>query len=338
MAVVREADLFTSLKRMLPGVVGLLVYGGDDARVSSLSEQSLKSIANSEDVTRLSVSALRSDPALLDDALRSQSFLGGKQVVVVDGVTDSFANLLETFLLVQSELNFLVLTAGSLSKSSALRRLCEAATNFLVVAVYEDRPSDVLDAVAGQLRRDGLIFGVDAAERFMALCGSNRQLALKETEKLVLYCAGQVEVSAHDVVASCGDQSSYGLDSLIDAALSGDSLAVDRMLHTLDDNDWRSVLPIVSNHVSRLTGLRVDVERLGGTEAAFRTAKPPVFFGRKAALSQQLRAFDVEALVRVQVAIEAAVEQTRHFSDLAPELVSRLLLSLAAEARRGLRS
>lgn len=98
MAVIREADLGDTLKRRSDSASGLLVYGGEAARVSAVVDQSLKLLAKPEDVTRLQVASLRSDPALLDDALRSQSFLGGRQVVLVEDVTDQHAKLIEPVL------------------------------------------------------------------------------------------------------------------------------------------------------------------------------------------------------------------------------------------------
>lgn len=338
MAVIREADLGDTLKRRSNSATGLLVYGGEAARVSAVVDQSLKFLAKPEDVTRLQVASLRSDPALLDDALRSQSFLGGRQVVLVEDVTDQQAKLIEPVLADVCGGNFLVLAAGSLSKSSALRSLCEGSERFFVTPIYEDRPSDILELVLKFLRQNGLSFDEEAGERFMALCGTDRLLALNEAEKLVLYCRGQGVVGAADVVACCGDQASYGLDGVIDAALAGDSLAADRMLHALEESEWRSLLPILSAHVARLTSMRLDADRMGGIEAALRAARPPVFFGRKSAFAQQLKAFDADALLKAQVAVEHTVEQSRRLSDLASEMISRLLMSLAAEARRGLRS
>jgi DNA polymerase III subunit delta len=337
MTAIREAELPSALKRGGASLRGVLVYGGDDVRVAGVVEQVVKTIAAAEDVTRLSAASLRSDPVLLDDALRSQSFLGGRQLVLVSEITDVHAKLIEPALQVPGASNFLVLAAGSLNKSSALRSLCEGATDFLCVPIYEDRPADILDLVVKRLAASGHRLLDEAADRFMALCGTDRALALNEADKLSLYAKGQTEISEADVIACCGDQASYGLDGAIDAALAGDSLAADRMLYSLDDSDWRSVLPILASHVSRLSILRVDADRLGGIEAALRAAKPPVFFGRKQAFSQQLRALDSEAVLRVQSAVERAVEESRRYPDLANGIISRLFFSMAAEARRGLR-
>lgn len=335
MTVVREADALGSLKRGGASVRGVLVYGSDEARVAGVAEQIVKAVAAPEDVTRFQAASLRADPAALEDALRAQSFLGGHQLVLVTDLTDQQTKFIEGA--VSGDGNFLVLTAGSLAKTSPVRTLCEASESFLVIPVYEDKPADILDLVVRRLKAEGLSFAEEAAERFMALCGTDRLLALGEAEKLALYARGQAEISAEDVTACCGDQANYGLDGLIDAALLGDSLAADRMMYALDDTDWRAVLPVLASHVARLSSLRADADRMGGVEMALRSARPPIFFGRKQAFAQQLRAFDAESLLRAQVAVERAVEESRRMPALASGLVSRLFLSLAAEARRGLR-
>ena len=337
MPAIREAELAGALKRGGSAIRGVLIFGSEEARVAALAEQVIRSLAAPEGVTRLQAQVLRSDPALLDDALRSQSFLGGRQLVYVTDVSDSHVKIVEPMLQSSAAANFLVMVAGSLGKSSPLRVLCEESAVFFAVPVYEDKPADILDLVGKRLSSEGLRFSEEAADRFMALCGTDRFLALNEAEKLLLYARGQAVISADDVSASCGDQAGFGVDALIDAALSGDAMAADRMMYAFDDAELRSVLPVLSSHVSRLSTLRSDAERLGGVEAALRMAKPPVFFARKHAFSQQLRAFDSDGLFRAQSAIEKTVEESRRMSGLAQELVSRLLLSLAAEARRGLR-
>ena len=338
MTAIRESEFLDVLKRRSTQLNGALVYGADEALVASIVATALKQLSRPEDVTRLEPTNLRDDPARLDDAVRSQSLLGGRQIVVLDGCAEHHAKQVEGFITASSPGNFLLLVSASLGKSSVLRTLAEEAENFLLVPVYDDKPADIRQRVVRLLSSHGLSFTEGAGERFTALCGTDRSLAMSEAGKLVLYCDGQTEVSEADVIASCGDQSSYGLDALIDATLAGDSLAADRMFHALDDGEWRSLLPILASHVARLTQLRSDADKLGGVESALRSARPPVFFGRKSAFSQQLKAFDLDALLQTQVSVEHAVEQSRRLPDLAPELVGRLLLSLAAEARRGLRA
>ncbi len=277
MTAIREAELPAALKRGGAALRGVLVYGGDEVRVAGVVEQVVKAIAAPEDVTRLTAAALRGDAALLDEALRSQSFLGGRQLVLVSEVTDVQAKLIEPALQIPGAPNFLVLAAGS--SASPRRSAVSARKQATFSACRSTRTARPTFSISWLMRlaAAGLRLSEEASERFMALCGTDRALALNEAEKLSLYALGQTEISEEDVIACCGDQASFGLDGAIDAMLGGDSLAADRMLHAFDDSDWKAVLPNPLSHVARLSNLRMEVDRQGGIEAALRTAKPPSF-------------------------------------------------------------
>jgi DNA polymerase-3 subunit delta len=335
LAIIRETELLTAVKRN--PVRGLLIYGSDLALVTSLVDQVLKTLAAPEDVTRLSASTLRDDPARLDDVVRAQSFLGGRQAVLLEDVGDQHVKLLEPYVTGDVHGNFLLITASSLSKGSALRTACEAAQSFLVLPVYEDKPADILERVKRFLKDKNLQFVGEAEEIFMSLAGTDRTLALQEAAKLSLYCWGRADISEEDVAASCGDQAKFDVDGLIDAALSGDLPGADRILYAMDESDWGALLPLLGSHLARLGSLRGEADRLGSIEQALKVARPPIFFGRKNAFTVQLRTFDLEALVRAQIALDALVEQTRRLPRLSRELVSRFLLSLSVEARRSQR-
>jgi DNA polymerase III subunit delta len=337
MAILRESEIANFLKRQASSSAGLLVYGDDEALVQGIVRDVLRGVAAQEDIVRLSASVVKDDPAQLDDVLRSISFFGGRQAIVVDGCDDRHVKVLEPYISNPIQGHFLVLISGSLSKSSALRKATEEAPTFFVTPVYADSPSTILERVERKLHEAHLRFGEGAAESFMTLCGTDRMTALAEVEKLSLYCLGQTEISEVDVIACCGDQSSFAIDEVIDACLGGDAGRVDRMYTALDDGEWRSVLPLMSAHLARLLTLRLDVERLGGIESALRAAKPPIFFARKSAFSKQLQWMDSSDCLRLIESFDATVLQSRKLADLAPQIVGRTLLSLAVEAQRQLR-
>lgn len=68
----------------------------------------------------------------------------------------------------------------------------------------------------------------------MALCGTDRLLAARRGRKAGAVLPWAKHHFSGKFIACCGDQASYGLDGVIDAALAGDSLAADRMLHALE--------------------------------------------------------------------------------------------------------
>jgi DNA polymerase III subunit delta len=336
-AILRESEIASFLKRQAASASGLLVYGEVEALVLGISRNVLNGVARAEDVVRLSIAQLRDDGTALDSALRSVSFFGGRQAVVVDGCDDRSVKFFEPFLANPVGGHFLLLIAGSLSKSSSLRKLAEESSHFFCTPIYADSSSTILERVVAKLAAQNMLLNVTAADVFMELCGSDRMMALAEAEKLALYCHGQSEISESDVLACCGDQSRFAVDEIIDACLAGDAAAVDRMYAALDDGEWRSLLPLMSAHLARLLGLSLDVERLGGVEAALRSAKPPIFFARKSAFARQLQWMGSGDCLRVIESFDTTTLQSRKCADLAPQIVGRTLLSLAMEAQRQLR-
>lgn len=337
MVAVKEADLFSHVKRAASSLSGVLLYGDDEAQVQSLARTLISRLGKPEDVVRLSAGSLRGEESSLRDRLSAMNFFGDRQVIVVDGADDVLSKRIADIIEGPQGANLLVLVAGSLSKGSHLRASCEASPHFVVTPLYADTPAMIYDRVVGVLRAAALQFDPAAGERFMLLCGTDRALALGEAEKLALYCHGQTTVTVEDVSASCGDQSAHEVDALIDVVLSGDLATSDRMLHAMDDSDVKSLLPLLNNHLVRLLNLRVEADRAGSVEAAVRAARPPVFFNRKSAISRQLQVLDVDDCHRLILAVEQATLASRRQQVLEQQIVARLCFSLAAEVQRSLR-
>jgi DNA polymerase-3 subunit delta len=66
-----------------------------------------------------------------------------------------------------------------------------------------------------------------------------------------------------------------------------------------------------------------------------KTARPPVFFRRQAAISQQLNSWTPGALESAAASLLAAIAQTRELRELEDEIAGRAILSIARAAGRG---
>ena len=121
MASLRESELPSFLKSRFGSAAGLLVYGSDEAGVAAVAGRVIQALAGSGEVRRFSAAALRADPALFDDAVRAMSLLGGRELVVVDDCDDSLAPAAASLSGLTGG-NLALLIAGSLSKSSKLRK------------------------------------------------------------------------------------------------------------------------------------------------------------------------------------------------------------------------
>jgi DNA polymerase III subunit delta len=169
----------------------------------------------------------------------------------------------------------------------------------------------------------------------LQLAGSSRGQVESEFEKLQLYCWPSQTIALADVEASCGEQASFDVDVLSAAMLDGDVETADRVFQSIRaDGDWRQVLIVLQMQFARLEGIKADMAGGGDMDRAFRSAKPPVFFGQQKAMARHLRTFALEDINQFGMALQAAVLASRQHGDLAEAVASRAILSLARRAKQ----
>ena len=309
---------------------GILIHGADESAVAGLARLLIKQLVATPQ--RVDVAAAKASPGTFLDLFLSLSLLGDRQVLLVDGADDSCLKFLGPSLVFDQPANFVILLADSLSKLSKLRVACEEASRFVALALYEEDRGKLFERVSKYLASQGLVWADDAEALFFSIAGNDRMIVLQEAEKLAIYCSGQNEINEIDVSAVCGDTAEFNADQLIDAVLSGDLEATDRIITSLG-SDTRNALILLQVHISKLQSLRVDMERGQTLDMAVKAAKPPIFFKRKDAFTSQLRRLKLTDLIDIQEAISAVTLQARKNAPLADALNNRALLSLARLAR-----
>ena len=123
-----------------PDKTGLLIYGGDAMRVALRRQEVISALVGPTGeeemrLSRLAAATLRKDPAMLQDALKAQSFFPGPRVVFLEEATDTIAKTVDAALQDwQPGDAQLIITASQLAARSALRKLFETHRNAATVA------------------------------------------------------------------------------------------------------------------------------------------------------------------------------------------------------------
>jgi DNA polymerase III subunit delta len=335
MAVLREAELSSFLKRQAAQANGLLIYGNDAAAAAVALRQVVAALGVGDQVERMDAASLKADPARLDDAFRAMSLLGDRQLIIVQDVDDAHLAALAGVVEAGSLGNFVVLLAGSLKKESKLRLAAERNPLFRAMALYAETGAAVVQRAEALLGAQGLGCDDGAADRLVELCGEDRSLLAAEAEKLALYCHPAKRVTVDDVEAICGDQARFEADRLIMAVLDGDMATTDRIYTSMAlAGDGKSVLIMVQLYLSRLEAISAALARGQDLASACRAARPPIFDKQQAAAGRQLRAFSGDDLGRAQATVQAALLQSRQMAALGEAITGRCLMTLARMARQ----
>ena len=146
-------------------------------------------------VAELDEATLESDPARLWDEAAALSMMGGRRVVRVRGAGNGLAQTFQNFLAAPPGDALIVIEAGDLAKSGALRRVFEGADNAAAIPCYPDDDRELEDVVRSHLKSRGLSIDEGALNYAVSRLGSDRGVTRSELEKLALYAMGEKTVT-----------------------------------------------------------------------------------------------------------------------------------------------
>jgi DNA polymerase III subunit delta len=343
MVQVSPARVAAFLDRPDRQIRAVLFYGPDAGlvreRADRLARSVCRELADPFRVAELSGQALADDPARLADEAAQLSLAGGRRVVRVRGVGDGLARQFAGFLGGSRGEALVVVEAGELARSSALRQTFEAAPGAAAIGCYPDRERERGAVIRESLAAHGIKMSSDAARYLVEHLGGDRLLTRGEVEKLALYAGEGGRVELDDARLSIGDSAALDLDDVVMAAAEGDAARLERVLGRLFQEGISPVAAVRAQlrHLQRLHALAAVVAAGTPIAEVLRTARPPVFYQHLESMRRQLACWS-EARLRVQLDRLARAELNMKQTGFPAETLCRQALSaLALAARDGAR-
>lgn len=325
-----------------PGKTGLLIYGADAMRVALKRQQVIAALIgpNGEDemrLTRMDGGSLRKDPASLGDAVKAQGFFPGPRVAFVEEATDTVAKpigvALEDWQPGDAQI---IVTAGSLTARSALRKLFEAHPNAYAVGIYDDPPSR--DEIEAELRKAGL--GEIPREVMGDIVALSRSLDpgdFQQTiEKLSLYKHGDTNpVTSEDLDAVAPLSTEAALDDVLNIVAEAKTSEIGPVLRRLQAQGIQPV-GLCIGAMRHFRALHTAASDPGGASAGMGRLRPPVFGPRRDRMTKQAQAWGMRKLEDALSLLLDTDRQLRSAGQTAPAmaLVERALIRLAMMGRR----
>ena len=325
-----------------PDKTGLLIYGGDAMRVALRRQEVISALVGPSGeeemrLSRLATAALRKDPAVLQDAIKAQSFFPGPRVVFLEEATDTVAKIVNAALHDwQPGDAQLIVTAGQLAARSALRKLFEGHRNAYAVGLYDDPPSreEIETTIKGAGLRD---LGAASITDLVALAqlldpGDFRQTV----EKLALYMLDQDRAATPDDIAVCAPSSTEAsLDDILNIVAEAKPGEIGPVMTKLKAQGTQPVGLCIgaTRHFKTLYAAASDP---AGAASGMGRVRPPVFGPRRDRMIRQAGTWGAPKLEVALTMLTDTDLQLRSAGQHAPamELVERTLIRLAMLARR----
>jgi DNA polymerase-3 subunit delta len=330
MTLIQQRDVPLLVRRHLDGKSGMFLHGNDDGAITAAALE-IQRLWPAQDVSSVESSILKSEPGAFFDMLSSPALFGGRRLIVVEGAEDQHVDALQPVLDVLTVNAFLVVT-GSLRKESRLRKAAEESVHCAVLALYEEAESAHLARVRREGKELGLTFAPGAAERLLELCSANRALIAAEMRKLPLLAPEKGVITVQAIEGICGDPTGSDVDALMQSFLEGSLTGIDAALtRLLESGESASLLPVLQNHLARLSVVRAAVESGATWEMAFRKPKPMIYFGQHEQVKKQLAGLTLEGLLRLQRQLQQITMQSRRLGTNGDIVAARALLMQTAQ-------
>ena len=217
-----------------PGDMRLfLVFGRDTGAITERARQ-LETLARSRDPaggspTRWGSDEVAGNPGRLSDEINAASLFGGEPVITLR-ITDGRHNVmagLAPILDAPPKAGWLIVEAGDLARTSAVRKAFEANAHAAALPCYESDARDLAAMAHAMFADAGCVIEPDATDLLVATIGNDRLVSRSEIEKLILFVGEGGRAGIDDVLAIVGENLDVRGDRITDDAFLGRSDAVE---------------------------------------------------------------------------------------------------------------
>lgn len=251
-------------------ISGCLIFGPEIASVSYRYETIAKKIVSDLSdvflVANLSKERLSNEKAILLDEFYALSMLGGRRLITIkDGDATCAAALkilFEDEEFYKKSDNFILIQAGDLDKSNALRKLCEESPHFAAIACYEDNDAVIKKYISDELSRRRLKFSPQVVDMFLEKFGKDRNLIILEMRKMILFLGDDKNLTPEVIERVSASEGEISITEFVNNFASQKYedalLAVEKLFR--EGSDAITILRFLSNYFQKLTAARIDID------------------------------------------------------------------------------
>lgn len=299
-----QVDLYIQ-KIAQENIAGCLLFGPDESvinyRFNLIAKRIVPNLSDPFLVTNISKEQLSQDSGLIIDEFYSLSFLGGRKLILIKETENSLATILKSLFsdnaFQQKSQNFILIQAGDLDKSSALRKVCEDNPSFAAIACYEDDERTIKSFIEKILVAKQIEFNSQVVPYLYEKFGKNRQIVIAELQKIVTFLGdnkklttdiidkltvSEADITANEVVMNFASRK-FDIAILQSEKLFREGFEVITLIR------------FISNYLQKIYNSKVEIER-GSLDFEGAVKIQKLFFKTEIEFRKHLKALSLEFL------------------------------------------
>lgn len=318
---------------------GALIFGPEFGLVSELGDKIARMIVPDikDDfcVIKLTPQKIKEIPTILLDEGNAVSLMGGRKLIWIRDADQSVFEAVQTYFDHIKTNTFLLMTAGNLTKSSALRAFCENHPSVLTIACYVEDEKDVAAFIRETLSEKQIQVSSAALPVLVERLSENRLTSKRELEKLITYLGNKKTVELSDVFDIITDTQNSSLDRFCFAVALGQQEVAQKEYHLMIGNGENPVgiIRILYNYFNKLFDVS-DLVAAGSFDEALKKVLKPAQFRLKGAMQQQLKMWKKSHIFQVLNLLLEAERQCKSTGQPAELVLDRVILKVTSAAKR----
>lgn len=252
-------------------IAGALIFGpSQPVALSRFNFIAKKIVDNLQDqflVCDLSKERLSNDKSALADEFYAISMFGGRKLIIIREPQIQALNALKDLLKDSEEVkksdHFILILAGDLDKSSALRKLAESSENIAALACYEDSDFVVKKLIEQRLKKNPQGFEYNVIDYLFNILPNNRQIIALEIDKILTFL-DEKKVTVENIENIIKDQREIAFDDFLNSFILSDKKNSTLKLDKLLESGFEPILLIrfMTNYLLKLYDAKSSVDSL----------------------------------------------------------------------------
>ncbi len=319
----------------------VLVYGPNSGLVSERAKTIIKNLNedsnNAFSVRTLDNDTLSNNEGLLIDELQTVGLFSEKKIIKLRLHSNkSILNQIKIALdIINSDTN-LIIEAGNLPKSNALRTLIEKSKKSAALPCYNEDERSLRNIIRYEFKQQGITIDHDALDSLVSSLSEDRQICKNEISKLILYSHNTKKLHLNDIEMLINDTASSITEQVIDNTLIGNGkkalIQFSRGLST--GTPAYQTAYSFQQHFLLLYKFCLLKERNFSLNSIVDNYKPPIHFKRKNIINQQIQIWNSTYIQKAQNQTLETIKQSRLKSGIDEQLMAELILKLATVAKQ----
>ena len=295
------------------------------SRFNYIAKKIVANLSDSFLVSHLTKERFAQYPSCLADEFYSFSMLGGRKLIIIQDPSTQMASALKELLQDKDEVaksdNFILIQAGDLDKSSALRKIAESSEIFANIICYEDDERTTRKLIEQQLSKNGLNTGFDIISYLQENLPKNRQIIVAEINKIAIYL-DKKEISIEVISNAIKGQADILFDDFANNFIAKNQANAIKSADFLLNNGFEAIilLRFLSNYLQKLYHAKMALDaELASFDEIIKNQR--LFFKAKDVFRKNLRQISAPQLVSWLDLLNKTEIKIKSSSKLSPKII-----------------